>query len=320
MAFATVIFAAGLGTRMKSKFPKVLHEAAGRPLVEQVIRAVLPLKPEKIVVVIGHGAELVKEKLSAYELTFVHQKEQLGTGHALMTAEEGLKDFEGDVLVLNGDGPLLRTETLEQLVATQADKPGMTVATCKFSNPYGMGRIIRSSEGKLEAIIEEKDASPEQRKITEVNPGLYVFDSTVFAKTKRLTNNNKGGEYYVTDVPLLYLQDGQEVRTYFVEDEEEVLGVNDRKHLAHIDGILQNRIRDRWLLSGVTMTSPETTFIDDTVEIARDVVLEPGVILKGNTTVAESARIGAYSYLSDCTVGESATVGPHSVAKDKTFV
>jgi bifunctional UDP-N-acetylglucosamine pyrophosphorylase/glucosamine-1-phosphate N-acetyltransferase len=195
----------------------------------------------------------------------------------------------------------------------------MTVGTCQFSDPFGMGRIIRDGEGKLEAIIEEKDASPEQRKITEVNPGLYVFDSSVFAKTKRLTNNNKSGEYYVTDVPLLYLQDGQSVRTYLIQDEEEVLGVNDRKHLAHIDGILQNRIREKWLLSGVTMTSPDSTFIDDTVEIARDVVLEPGVILKGKTKVAESARIGAYSHLTDCNVAKGVVIAPHMVATDRTF-
>ena len=319
MAFATVIFAAGLGTRMKSSLPKVLHEAAGRPLVEQVIRAVLPLKPEKIVVVIGHGAELVKQRLSHYDLSFVKQTEILGTGHALMTAGEGLRGFEGDVLVLNGDGPLLRTQTLEQLLATQAGQSGMTVGTCEFSDPYGMGRIIRNAEGKLEAIIEEKDASPQQRKITEVNPGLYVFDSGVFAKTTRLTNNNKAGEYYVTDIPLLYLQDGQDVRTYLIPDEEEVLGVNDRKHLAHIDGILQNRIREKWLLSGVTMTSPETTFIADTVRIGRDVVLEPGVILKGETEVAESARIGAYSHLTNCIVQDNVVLAPHTVAEGKTF-
>lgn len=319
MAFATVIFAAGLGTRMKSSLPKVLHEAAGRPLVEQVIRAVLPLKPEKIVVVIGHGADLVKQRLSHYELSFVLQKEILGTGHALMTAGEALQGYEGDVLVLNGDGPLLRTETLEQLLATQGGQAGMTVGTCQFSDPFGMGRIIRDHEGKLEAIIEEKDASPEQRKMTEVNPGLYVFDSSVFAKTKRLTNNNKSGEYYVTDVPLLYLQDGQNVRTYLIQDEEEVLGVNDRKHLAHIDGILQNRIREKWLLSGVTMTSPESTFIADTVEIGRDVVLEPGVILRGKTKVAEAARIAASSHLTDCSVEEGAVIAPHTVANGKTF-
>lgn len=319
MAFATVIFAAGLGTRMKSRLPKVLHEAAGRPLVEQVIRAVLPLGPEKIVVVIGHGADLVRQRLSHYELSFVHQKEQLGTGHALMTAEEGLKDYPGNILALNGDGPLLRTETLEQLLATQGTRAGMTVATCNFSNPFGMGRIIRDHEGKLKAIIEEKDASPEQKQISEINPGLYVFDSSVFAKTPRLSNNNKGGEYYVTDMPLLYLQDGEEVRTYLVKDEEEVLGVNDRKHLASIDSILQNRIRDKWLIAGVTMISPESTFIDDTVELASDVILEPGVILKGKTKIAEACRIGAYSYLKDCTLALGTSVPPHTLATAQDF-
>jgi len=313
MAFATVIFAAGLGTRMKSKLPKVLHEAAGRPLVEQVIRAVLPLNPEKIVIVIGHGADLVKEKLSDYDLDFVVQAEQLGTGHALMTAEDALKGFEGDVLVLNGDGPLLRTETLKELVASQTGKTGMTVATCHFSNPYGLGRIIRNTQGQLEAIIEEKDATDDQRRITEVNPGLYIFDKTVFEKTKRLTNNNKGGEYYVTDLPLLYLEDKQAVRTYLVEDENEVLGANDRNQLTTLETILMNRLRTKWMTEGVTMLAPEQTFIDDTVELARDVILEPGVVLKGSTKVGEGARIGAYAYLSNATVAESENVAPHTV-------
>lgn len=313
MSFATVIMAAGLGTRMKSKLPKVLHEAAGRPLVEQVVRAVLPLKPDKIVVVIGHGAELVKERLSAYDLTFVHQKEQLGTGHALMTAEEALTDYQGDVLVLNGDGPLLRTETLTQLVATQAGKSGMTVATCNFKNPFGLGRIIRNASQELEAIIEEKDATPEQRSITEVNPGLYIFDKTVFPKTKRLTNTNKGGEYYITDLPLLYLTDQQAVRTYLVQDENEVLGANDRNQLSVLEFILQDRIRTKWMTEGVTMIAPSQTYIADTVELARDVVLEPGVVLKGATKVGEGARIGAYAHLSDYSVEPSEVIPPHSV-------
>lgn len=313
MAFATVIFAAGLGTRMKSNLPKVLHEAAGRPLVEQVIRAVLPLKPEKIVIVIGHGADLVKEKLRDYDLDFVVQAEQLGTGHALMTAEAALKEFEGDVLVLNGDGPLLRTETLKELVDAQTGKTGMTVATCHFSNPYGLGRIIRDSEGQLEAIIEEKDASDEQRSLTEVNPGLYIFDKTVFSKTKRLTNKNKSGEYYVTDLPLLYLKDKQAVRTYLVKDENEVLGANDRNQLTTLELILMNRIRKKWMTEGVTMLAPEQTFIDDTVELARDVILEPGVVLKGSTKIGEGARVGAYAYLSNATVSEAEKIAPHTV-------
>jgi bifunctional UDP-N-acetylglucosamine pyrophosphorylase / glucosamine-1-phosphate N-acetyltransferase len=313
MSFSVVILAAGMGTRMKSSLPKMLHEAAGRPLTEHVIRAVAPLGPTKTVVVIGHGAEQVKARLSSYDVDFVLQEKQLGTGHALVQTETALKDLQGDVMVLNGDGPLLRTETLGQLVNAQKGQEGMTLITCKVSNPTGLGRILRDATGDISSIIEEKDTTPEQKKITEINPGIYIFDKTVFEKAKQLRNTNKAGEYYITDLPTHYLQAGSKVRSVLVADETEVLGVNDRKHLAQIDKILQDRIREKWLVAGVTMISPESTFIDDTVELARDVVLEPGVILRGKTVVGEGVRIGAYSYLTNVEVEAGSSIPPHTV-------
>lgn len=316
MSFSVVILAAGMGTRMKSKLPKMLHEAAGRPLTEHVIRAVLPLKPTKIIVVIGHGAEQVKARFSHYDVEFVLQEKQLGTGHALMQTEAALKNLQGDVMVLNGDGPLLRTETLGQLVNAQKDRDGMTLITCNVSNPTGLGRILRDAKGDIANIIEEKDTTPEQKKITEINPGIYMFDNTVFAKGKSLGNDNKAGEYYITDLPTLYLQAGSNVGSVLVADETEVLGVNDRKHLAQIDKILQDRIREKWLVAGVTMISPESTFIDDTVELARDVVLGPGVVLKGTTVIGEDARVGAYSYLKNVKVENGSSLPPHTVNEE----
>ncbi len=313
MSFSVVVLAAGMGTRMKSKFPKVVHEAAGRPLVEHVLRAVAPLKPVKTVVVVGHGAEVVKQRLANYEVSFVLQEKQLGTGHALLQTESVLKGLQGDVLVLNGDGPLLKTETLQALLNEQLGKPGMTLLTCKVSDPTGLGRIFRDAKGNIQNIIEEKDTTLEQKEINEVNPGFYMFDKTVFEKAKNLGNQNKSGEYYITDLPALYLKEGHEVRGILAEDEREVLGVNDRKHLSQIDKILQDRIRDKWLKAGVTMISPETTFIDDTVELGQDVVLEPGVILKGKTVIPEGVVVGAYSYLSDYTAQPNALIAPHSV-------
>jgi bifunctional UDP-N-acetylglucosamine pyrophosphorylase / glucosamine-1-phosphate N-acetyltransferase len=319
MSFSVVILAAGQGTRMKSKLPKVLHEAASRPLVEHVVRAVAPLKPVKIVIVIGHGAEYVRARMQRHPVEFVLQEKQLGTGHALLQTEAVLKELQGDVMVLNGDGPLLKTETLGQLVNAQQGQAGMTLITCNVSNPTGLGRILRDSNGNIISIIEEKDTTPEQKKMTEINPGIYIFDKTVFDKAKQLGNSNKAGEYYITDLPAHYLQAGSNVRSVFVTDETEVLGVNDRKHLAQIDKILQDRIRDKWLVAGVTMVSPESTFIDDTVELGQDVVLEPGVILKGNTVVGEGSSIGAYSYLVDYSVAAATKVPPHTVTKDKAL-
>jgi bifunctional UDP-N-acetylglucosamine pyrophosphorylase / glucosamine-1-phosphate N-acetyltransferase len=319
MSFSVVILAAGQGTRMKSKLPKVLHEAAGRPLVEHVVRAVAPLKPVKTIIVIGHGAEQVKTRMQHHEVEFVLQEKQLGTGHALMQTESALRELQGDVMVLNGDGPLLKTETLARLLEAQTNQDGMTLITCNVSSPTGLGRILRDANGNIVSIIEEKDTTSEQKKITEINPGIYMFDNTVFAKAKQLSNNNKAGEYYITDLPAHYLGAGSQVRSVLVADETEVLGVNDRKHLAQIDKILQDRIRDKWLVAGVTMISPESNFIDDTVALGQDVVLEPGVILKGNTVVGEGSRLGAYSYLTHCNISAGTILAPHTVKQGEAF-
>jgi bifunctional UDP-N-acetylglucosamine pyrophosphorylase / glucosamine-1-phosphate N-acetyltransferase len=318
---AVVILAAGEGTRMKSQKHKVLHEAAGRPLLEHILRAIEPLQPERIVVVVGFSGDSVRERFKDTPVTFVIQdfNTGYGTGHALMQTEAALKTFKGDVMVLNGDGPLLKSETLEALVAKQQSGTGMTLITCKFSDPTGMGRIIRDENGKLSKIIEEKEATAEQKALHEINPGVYIFDETVFSKTKTLNNDNASGEYYITDLPGIYLSAGQPVQTLLIPDETEVLGVNNRKQLAVIDGILQDRIRDKWLTEGVTMISPAQTFIDDTVELGRDVVLEPGVILKGQTVVGAGARVGAYAHLSDCKVAPGADVPPHTVAKNQSL-
>lgn len=300
---------------MKSTLPKVLHEAAGRPLLEHILRAVAPLAPQKVVVVVGFAGEAVRERFRDAELDFVTQDfgSGYGTGHALVQAEAALQGFSGNVLVLNGDGPLLKSETLQRLACMQQDAAGMALVTCAFSDPSGLGRIKRGADGRLEAVVEEKDASPAERAIREVNPGVYLFDSSVFEKARHLSNDNASGEYYITDLPAIYLAAGEPVRTLRIEDETEVLGINDRVQLAVAERVLQERLRARWLAAGVSMVQPETTFIDDTVQLARDVVLEPGVILKGATTVGEGARVGAYAYLQDAVVAPEAVVPPHSV-------
>ena len=320
-ALAVVILAAGQGTRMKSELPKCAHQAAGRSLLGHVLKAVEPLEPDHTVVIVGEGAEQVKAAVEGEQVTFVTQdfSTGYGTGHALMQARDALADFDGAVMVLNGDGPLLKTETLARLAETQGERRGMTLITCKVADPTGMGRIVRGEDGSLAQIVEEKDTSPEQKHLDEVNPGVYIFDSTVFEKGERLSSDNAAGEYYITDLPALYLQAGDEVRTVLVEDETEVLGVNDRSHLARIERILRDRVREHWLSEGVTMTSPETTFIDDTVRLEPDVTLEPGVILKGETQIAGGSNIGAYAYLEDCKVTANADIAPHTVARGETL-
>ena len=241
---AVVILAAGQGTRMRSPLPKVLHEAAGKPLLEHVLLAVAPLGPEHTVVVVGHRAEDVEARFQDYPVTFVRQDFSLGygTGLALRQTQGALSGFAGDLLVLNGDGPLVKTETLRALVRAQAEQAeGMTLLTCVVRDPYGLGRIVRKGDGSVARIVEEKDATPAEKALREINPGLYVFDHHVFELAAQLRNDNTAGEYYITDLVDLYLKAGYRVQGFVGDDETEVLGVNDREQLALVERILLAR-------------------------------------------------------------------------------
>lgn len=315
MALAVVILAAGQGTRMKSALPKVLHEAAGRPLLDHVLKAIAPLAPQHTVVVIGHGAEAVRARFKDAPVTFVDQPQRLGTGHALLQAEPLLTGFDGAVLVVNGDGPLLKTETLRALIAAHQTGAGMTLLTCRVADPTGLGRIVRAEDGCVLRIVEEKEATDTERRLREINPGIYIFDREVFRHANALSSDNASGEYYITDLLALYRNAGKRVEAMMTADESEVLGVNDRQHLAQVDRLLRDRIRERWLLAGVTMIAPEQVFIDDTVVLNPDVVLYPGVWLRGRTVVHGGARIGPHAVLTDCQVGVGVVVAPFTVGQ-----
>jgi len=242
---AVVILAAGQGTRMKSPLPKVLHEAAGRPLLEHVLGAVAPLEPDKTVVIVGHRAEDVEARFRDFPVTFVRQDFTLGygTGSALRQAQGALPGFAGDLLVLNGDGPLLQTETLRSLVQAQAGQAeGMTLLTCVVNDPHGLGRIVRNGDGSVARIVEEKEATPEEKALREINPGIYVFDHHVFELAAQLNSDNASGEFYITDMVDLYLRAGLRVQAVLGDDETEVLGVNDREQLALVDRLLRERM------------------------------------------------------------------------------
>lgn len=313
---AIVVLAAGEGKRMRSSLPKVLHEVAGRPILEHVLRAAEPLKPERIVVMVGFGGDQVVQSFRDYPgVTFVYQdfSTGYGTGHALRESAKGLEGFTGNLMVLNGDGPMLRTDTLSSLAASVADGEGMALVTCHFSDPTGLGRIVRDASGAFSAIVEHKEATPEQLALDEINPGVYLFDDTVFDRAKLLDNSNASGEYYITDLPGLYLQAGQRVATVTISDETELLGINDKSQLALADAVLRHRIRRRLLEDGVTMLHPDTTFVDDSVQIGKDVVLEQGVVLRGRCIIGDGCRIGAYSVLENVKVPAGSNVSPHSV-------
>jgi len=321
--FSVVILAAGKGTRMRSELPKMLHEAAGAPLLEHVLRAVEPLAPTKTVVVIGHGAEQYRrrfaERSGRGELEFAEQREQLGTGHALLQARQALAGAQGSVVVLNGDGPLVRSETIAALVEARGSGPGMALVTCEVSVPEGLGRVVRDAAGAVVGVVEQKDANADQLSLREINPGIYAFDSDVFDLCADLRNDNAAGEYYITGLLELYLRVGRPVTALKIDDEQEVLAVNDRVELARVDRVLRDRARRHWLVSGVTMIAPEQVFLDHDVSLGRDVVLHPGVHLLEGTTVGDGATIGPGAVLSGCRVRPGSTVAALRVASGETL-
>jgi bifunctional UDP-N-acetylglucosamine pyrophosphorylase/glucosamine-1-phosphate N-acetyltransferase len=301
---------------MKSNLLKMLHKAAGKPLLGHMIDIARQLSPEKIILVVGHQAEAVKKTFAdADDLRFVLQAERLGTGHALKQAQPLLEGFEGSILVLNGDGPLLlKQQTLDDLLAAQPED-GMAVLTCHTCNPTGLGRIVRSGNGEVTAIVEEKDADATQRAIQEINTGIFIFNARVLEFLDALSNDNAQGEYYITELVALYLGAGLPVNALMRHDEDELLNclVNDRTQLARVERLLRDRTRSRWLGAGVTMIAPEQTFIDETVTLEKDVILYPGVWLMGNTHVAEGAVIMPHAVLTDCQVEASAVVAANQV-------
>lgn len=309
-----IILAAGQGTRMKSALPKVIHPVAGRPMVAWAVKAAQDIGARNIVVVTGHGAPEVEAKLQQPGVAFARQEKQLGTGDAFLSGVAALSQRDADILVLYGDTPLLRTETLAELLRDHRERgSAMTVLTGELPDATGYGRIVRGVNGDVERIVEQKDATEAERLIGEFNSGVYVFDSQASALAKNITNSNAAGEYYLTDLLGLYRQGGAAVRAFKLADPDEVLGANDRVGLAELERIVRQRINELHLRSGVSIPAPDTVFIEDTVTIGRDVTIEPGVILRGQTRIADNVTVGAYSVITDSLLAQGVNVKPHSV-------
>ncbi|MBP2320963.1 bifunctional UDP-N-acetylglucosamine pyrophosphorylase/glucosamine-1-phosphate N-acetyltransferase [Kibdelosporangium banguiense] len=314
---STVVLAAGEGTRMRSSTPKVLHPIAGRPLVEHAVRAAAGLDPVHLVVVVGHGRAAVSAHLEGLttaldrKVTTAVQAEQNGTGHAVSCGLAELPgEVTGTVLVTYGDVPLLETSTLSALLdAHAASGDAVTVLTAIVSDPTGYGRIVRDASGAVVSIVEHKDASPEQREITEINSGIYAFDAAVLVDgLSRLDSKNAQGELYLTDVLGIARSDGRGVGALVCEDPWQVEGVNDRVQLSRLGAELNRRLTEQWMRAGVTMTDPASVWLDAGVTLARDVVIEPSVQLRGSTSVGEGAIIGPDTTLTNVTVAEGAKV------------
>jgi len=311
---AHVILAAGQGTRMKSRLPKVLHPLLGKPMLHYALEAALALKPEKLVVVVGHGGEKVVEALEGYPVEVAWQKEQLGTAHALLQAEGLLRDFPGPFLVTQGDTPLLFPKTLEALLRRVREGAGMALLTVELPNPTGYGRILLREGEEVLGNVEEKDAPPEVRAIREVNAGAYAFDGFLFQALKEVRNENAAREYYLPDLIAIYRAHGKKV-VAVRGVAEEALGVNTREELARVEGVLLRRLRAEWMGKGVRMILPETIYLEPSVELAPDVTLWPGVVLKGKTRIGEGCEVGPYAVLEDTVLEPGAKVQAHTVAQ-----
>ncbi len=314
---STLILAAGEGTRMRSSIPKVLHPIAGRPLVEHAVRAAAGLDPEHLVVVIGHGRDSVGAQLAKVgealgrEVVTAVQEEQKGTGHAVSCALAELPGgLTGTVVVSYGDVPLLDSEALGSLIADHsATGNAVTVLTAVVADPTGYGRIVRDEDGVVTSIVEQKDATPEQREITEINSGVYAFDAPVLVDgLSRLSTDNAQGELYLTDVLGIARGDGKGVGALVIDDPWMTEGINDRVQLSILGAELNRRIIRGWQRAGVTVVDPSSTWIDAGVTLSRDVVIQPGVQLKGSTSVGEGAQIGPDSTLDNVSVGAGASV------------
>lgn len=313
---AVVVLAAGAGTRMKSNKQKTLHEIGGRQLVGHALHAAAGLNPQHIVAVVGHQRDQVSPAVDAIaselgrEVLQAVQEEQNGTGHAVQCGLEPIPDFTGTVLVTNGDVPLLRAETIAGLAeAHEAAGNAVTVLSMKLDDPTGYGRIVRDTSGAVTAIVEQKDAAPEQLAIDEVNSGVFAFDAAVLrdALTK-LDSNNAQGELYITDVLGIARQGGHNVGAHVAADAAEMAGVNDRVQLADAGRVLNQRTVEAAMRGGATIEDPATTWIDVTVQIGQDVIIHPGTQLKGATVIADGAEIGPDTTLDNMQVGQDARV------------
>lgn len=323
-----LLLAAGKGTRMKSDHPKVLHELFGKPLVQYALDAAREAAGTDPVLVVGHDAGKIQSRLGD-QARYVFQEPLLGTGHAVQQAKGFLKDKTDQVLVTYGDMPLVQTETLRELIRTQSSHPGpLTILTVKVDEPRGFGRVIRDSQGRVLAVVEEADASPEQLAVRELNAGMYCFEERWLWKALEEIELSPKGEYYLTDLVEIAVQDGHPVAVVEIPSPEELIGINTRVHLAQAHRILQGRINRRLMESGVTILDPSSVFIDPDVRIGKDTMIYPGTHLRGDTAIGENCRIGPnslvvnssidrgcrvqFSVIEQAVLEEGVDVGPYS--------
>ena len=317
----TVILAAGKGTRMKSNRAKVLHEVFFVPMIHHVLTAVQDLKPLKSVVIVGHQREAVVQAVQAFTTDCVVQEEQLGTGHAVLCAEPAINDQDAIVMILCGDTPLIKTATLQAMYQQHLDRSSVcTIMTTILPNPANYGRILTNQSGEVLGIVEEKDASPDQKAISEINAGIYCVNSRfLFDTLKKVGTDNSQGEVYLTDIVSLAVSLGLTVEKFINPNSQDVLGVNSRIELALAHKEVQHRRNHQLMLQGVTMYAPDTIAICRTASLSRDCILHPGVRISGKSTIGMSCLIEEGAVLHNCTLGDNVTIGAYSYLDGMTY-
>jgi len=312
-----IVLAAGLGTRMKSGLAKALHPLAGKPLIQYVLNAAAETGPEKIVLVLGHQADKVRSAVGAYQSEIVLQAEQLGTGHAVRQAAEAITAASGPVLVLCADTPLLTGKTLlDVLELHRKSRAAVTLITATVENPFGYGRVVRGKSGVMR-VVEEKDATAAQKKIKEVNAGIYCFEKNfLLSSLTRIGKNNAQGEYYLPDTIADAKKARLRVSALLCEDADEVMGVNSRSDLSRAEAVIRERINRKWMHDGVSMLDPQTTFVSSDVSLGRDTILYPNVRIEGRTTIGEACTVYPGSRITDSVIASNVTVKDCSVIED----
>ncbi|WP_391206163.1 bifunctional UDP-N-acetylglucosamine diphosphorylase/glucosamine-1-phosphate N-acetyltransferase GlmU [Psychrobacillus sp. L4] len=304
-----VVLAAGKGTRMKSSLYKVLHPVCGKPMVEHVVANMEKLGVNKIVTIVGHGAETVQSKLGTRS-EYALQAEQLGTAHAVLQAEASLLNLSGTTIVICGDTPLITAETMRDLLDLHKETGAKaTILTAIATNPTGYGRVIRAEDGSVKSIVEQKDASTEEQLVNEINSGTYCFDNeALFKALKLVKNENAQGEYYLPDVIEILQKNGEVISAYAAKDLDEILGINDRIALSQAEQTMRSRIAHHHMREGVTIIDPQNTYISSDAVIGADTVIQPGVTIEGNTTIGKNCTIGPNSHIVSSIIGNGTTI------------
>ncbi len=316
---ATIILAAGKGTRMKSKYPKVTFKLAGKSFIERVVETAKETGSDKIAVVVGYKKDVVISSISSKEnVSFVEQVEQNGTGHAVMVTEDVLKNFDGNIMILSGDVPLLSSETLAKMIENHNESnSACTVLTAVLDDAAQYGRIVRNQDGSVRKIVEFKDANESEKAIKEINTGIYCFKSeALFSSLKKITNNNKQNEYYLTDTLEILQKNNEKINAVILENSIEAAGVNSPKQLSELENVFYKTIKDKWLDNGVVIENPDSVIIGENVELEQDVIIKANTTILGNSFIGEDSYIGYNVLIENSTLLKNSFLEGFNVVKN----